>query len=120
MNPAVGQAEGSLEAAVRAFMAALGGGSLAGKPVSVGGFENDPLERVADAALPAAGWVSPSSRHYESEHQDREPPHWPETAGAANLNVPDDLSQVTGLSEGNPRRHSPQLSRKLLPEHPGR
>ncbi|MGF9649777.1 DUF222 domain-containing protein [Pseudarthrobacter oxydans] len=24
------------------------------------------------------GWISPSSRHYKSEHQDWEPPHWPE------------------------------------------
>jgi hypothetical protein len=101
-------------------MAALGGGSLAGKPVSVGRFEDDPLERVADAALPTARLGITQQRHYKSEHQDWELPHWPETAGAANLSVPGDLSQVTGLSEGNPRRHSPQLSRKLSPEHPGR
>ncbi|BCW67252.1 hypothetical protein NicSoilB4_20150 [Arthrobacter sp. NicSoilB4] len=24
------------------------------------------------------GWVSPSGRHYRSEHQDWEPPHWPD------------------------------------------
>ncbi len=24
------------------------------------------------------GWISPSGRHYQSEHQDWEPPHWPE------------------------------------------
>ncbi|MDR6791354.1 hypothetical protein J2X12_001004 [Pseudarthrobacter oxydans] len=24
------------------------------------------------------GWISPSGRHYKSEHQDWEPPHWPE------------------------------------------
>ncbi|MFB9712540.1 hypothetical protein ACFFPI_00005, partial [Arthrobacter methylotrophus] len=23
------------------------------------------------------GWTSPSQRHYPSEHQDWEPPHWP-------------------------------------------
>ncbi len=23
------------------------------------------------------GWISPSGRHYKSEHQDWEPPHWP-------------------------------------------
>jgi hypothetical protein len=27
------------------------------------------------------GWTSPSGRHYKSEHQDWEPPHWPESAG---------------------------------------
>ncbi|MCD5341381.1 HNH endonuclease [Arthrobacter sp. AK04] len=25
------------------------------------------------------GWTSPSGRHYKSEHQDWEPPHWPES-----------------------------------------
>ncbi|MGO4229802.1 HNH endonuclease signature motif containing protein, partial [Arthrobacter sp. YAF34] len=24
------------------------------------------------------GWISPSGRHYRSEHQDWEPPHWPD------------------------------------------
>ncbi|OAE00341.1 HNH endonuclease signature motif containing protein [Arthrobacter sp. OY3WO11] len=24
------------------------------------------------------GWISPSGRHYKSEHQDWEPPHWPD------------------------------------------
>ncbi|WP_457963328.1 HNH endonuclease [Arthrobacter sp. D1-29] len=24
------------------------------------------------------GWISPSGRHYKSEHQDWEPPHWPQ------------------------------------------
>jgi hypothetical protein len=25
------------------------------------------------------GWISPTGRHYKSEHQDWEPPHWPES-----------------------------------------
>ncbi|MFJ6157245.1 DUF222 domain-containing protein [Pseudarthrobacter sp. NPDC092184] len=29
------------------------------------------------------GWISPSGRHYKSEHQDWEPPHWPETVISA-------------------------------------
>ncbi|WP_350005355.1 DUF222 domain-containing protein [Pseudarthrobacter sp. WHRI 8279] len=29
------------------------------------------------------GWTSPSGRHYKSEHQDWEPPHWPETVISA-------------------------------------
>jgi hypothetical protein len=29
------------------------------------------------------GWTSPSGRHYKSEHQDWEPPHWPETVSSA-------------------------------------
>jgi hypothetical protein len=24
------------------------------------------------------GWISPTGRHYRSEHQDWEPPHWPQ------------------------------------------
>ncbi|WP_104042281.1 HNH endonuclease signature motif containing protein [Arthrobacter sp. ZGTC412] len=40
------------------------------------------------------GWTSPTGRHYESEHQDWEPPHWPDSAVPVNLSVPDDLSQV--------------------------
>ena len=32
------------------------------------------------------GWTSPTGRHYKSEHQDWEPPHWPEhlTLGYSN------------------------------------
>ncbi|MFJ6269332.1 DUF222 domain-containing protein [Pseudarthrobacter oxydans] len=29
------------------------------------------------------GWISPSGRHYKSEHQDWEPPHWPESVLSA-------------------------------------
>ncbi|MBD1539578.1 HNH endonuclease, partial [Arthrobacter sp. S13_S34] len=29
------------------------------------------------------GWTSPTGRHYKSEHQDWEPPHWPETVMSA-------------------------------------
>ncbi|GKV74053.1 HNH endonuclease signature motif containing protein [Pseudarthrobacter sp. NCCP-2145] len=29
------------------------------------------------------GWTSPTGRHYTSEHQDWEPPHWPESALSA-------------------------------------
>ncbi|NSX37984.1 DUF222 domain-containing protein [Pseudarthrobacter oxydans] len=29
------------------------------------------------------GWTSPTGRHYKSEHQDWEPPHWPESALSA-------------------------------------
>ncbi|MCQ6271706.1 HNH endonuclease [Pseudarthrobacter sp. R1] len=38
------------------------------------------------------GWISPTGRHYKSEHQDWEPPHWPESVVPAKLEVPDDLS----------------------------
>ncbi|GAC1569127.1 MAG: hypothetical protein NVS3B6_22480 [Pseudarthrobacter sp.] len=27
------------------------------------------------------GWISPTGRHYKSEHQDWEPPHWPNQPG---------------------------------------
>ncbi|MFD0043878.1 DUF222 domain-containing protein [Pseudarthrobacter scleromae] len=29
------------------------------------------------------GWTSPTGRHYKSEHQDWQPPHWPESALSA-------------------------------------
>ncbi|MCD5344172.1 HNH endonuclease [Arthrobacter sp. AK04] len=29
------------------------------------------------------GWISPTGRHYKSEHQDWEPPHWPESVLSA-------------------------------------
>ncbi len=33
------------------------------------------------------GWISPTGRHYKSEHQDWEPPHWPaETKSDARRN----------------------------------
>ena len=34
------------------------------------------------------GWISPSGRHYPSEHQDWEPPHWPRNIPAADT-LPD-------------------------------
>ena len=40
------------------------------------------------------GWTSPSGRHYKSEHQDWEPPHWPEPALSAVLKVPDDSTET--------------------------
>ncbi|WP_427115984.1 DUF222 domain-containing protein [Pseudarthrobacter scleromae] len=30
-----------------------------------------------------SGWTSPTGRHYKSEHQDWEPPHWPESVLSA-------------------------------------
>ena len=35
------------------------------------------------------GWISPSGRRYKSEHQDWEPPHWPETLRDAVGGYPD-------------------------------
>ena len=39
------------------------------------------------------GWISPTGRHYKSEHQDWEPPHWPESVVPAKLELPEDLSE---------------------------
>jgi hypothetical protein len=47
-----------------------------------------------------SGWISPTGRHYKSEHQDWEPPHWPKSAVQAMLNVPDDLSGGGPLPDG--------------------
>jgi hypothetical protein len=53
------------------------------------------------------GWISPSGRHYKSEHQDWEPPHWPEIGLSPDFRVPDDLSETW------PQPH--QLSQHRLP-----
>jgi hypothetical protein len=35
------------------------------------------------------GWTSPTGRHYKSEHQDWEPPHWPATLSRHMMAPPD-------------------------------
>ncbi|WP_255470825.1 HNH endonuclease signature motif containing protein [Pseudarthrobacter sp. B4EP4b] len=37
------------------------------------------------------GWISPTGRHYKSEHQDWEPPHWPDSAVPESIRAFDDL-----------------------------
>jgi len=37
------------------------------------------------------GWISPTGRHYKSEHQDWEPPHWPDAAVPESIRAFDDL-----------------------------
>jgi hypothetical protein len=44
------------------------------------------------------GWISPSGRRYKSEHQDWEPPQWPETLRDAVGGYPDLVH--LGLSPG--------------------
>ena len=39
----------------------------------IGGWKPTPA-----TATDPPGWISPTGRHYKSEHQDWEPPHWPE------------------------------------------
>ncbi|MFJ6358468.1 HNH endonuclease signature motif containing protein [Pseudarthrobacter oxydans] len=57
------------------------------------------------------GWTSPTGRHYKSEHQDWEPPHWPHSvlsAPVAELRIPDDLSEaVPPPDELSQRRQFP-------------
>ncbi|MDQ0692482.1 HNH endonuclease signature motif containing protein [Arthrobacter sp. W4I7] len=40
------------------------------------------------------GWTSPSGRHYKSEHQDWEPPHWPDSAVPESIRAFDDLLEL--------------------------
>ena len=37
------------------------------------------------------GWISPTGRHYKSEHQDWEPPHWPDSAVPESIRAFGDL-----------------------------
>ncbi|WP_427117934.1 DUF222 domain-containing protein [Pseudarthrobacter scleromae] len=53
------------------------------------------------------GWISPTGRHYKSEHQDWEPPHWPHSvlsASVAELRIPDDLSEAVPPPDELPQR----------------
>ncbi len=42
------------------------------------------------------GWISPTGRHYKSEHQDWEPPHWPQQL------QPEVASKPTAIEHGPP------------------
>ncbi|WP_163164369.1 HNH endonuclease signature motif containing protein [Arthrobacter sp. Alg241-R88] len=42
----------------------------------------------------SAGWISPTGRHYKSEHQDWEPPHWPDSAVPESIRAFDDLLEL--------------------------
>ncbi|MDQ0691838.1 HNH endonuclease signature motif containing protein [Arthrobacter sp. W4I7] len=44
------------------------------------------------------GWTSPTGRHYKSEHQDWEPPHWPNQRQAVSGDPPDFV--YIGISPG--------------------
>ncbi len=44
------------------------------------------------------GWTSPTGRHYKSEHQDWEPPHWPHLLHTVSDHPPDFV--FIGLSPG--------------------
>ena len=50
------------------------------------------------------GWTSPTGRHYASEHQDWEPPHWPDSF----------LTPDTLFGSGPPRIKHPTPNRKCL------
>ncbi|MEO3933364.1 DUF222 domain-containing protein [Micrococcaceae bacterium Sec7.4] len=52
------------------------------------------------------GWTSPSGRHYPSEQQDWEPPHWPDRLQA----------MVTLLAEGVPEDPGPDPNQELPPD----
>ncbi|WP_307613423.1 HNH endonuclease signature motif containing protein [Pseudarthrobacter sp. W1I19] len=74
------------------------------------------------------GWTSPTGRHYKSEYQDWEPPHWPDTAVPESIRefdellqlweLPDDLSGVPtppeDLSEACPPPVEPPFPHELF------
>jgi hypothetical protein len=55
------------------------------------------------------GWTSPSGRHYRSEHQDWEPPHWPDLLTETDTDPTQDCPQTrdTTANRSRPRRRSP-------------
>ncbi|WP_285314475.1 DUF222 domain-containing protein, partial [Pseudarthrobacter sp. fls2-241-R2A-168] len=74
------------------------------------------------------GWISPTGRHYKSEHQDWEPPHWPDQAVPESIRAfddlldqwepPDDLAGVPipreDLSEVSPPPEEPPFPHELF------
>ncbi|MDR6414377.1 hypothetical protein J2808_001105 [Pseudarthrobacter sulfonivorans] len=61
------------------------------------------------------GWISPTGRHYTSEHPDREPPHWPdqvveEPAFMADLR----MDQERAVHEGALQRTDPKRTDQEL------
>ncbi|WP_142044682.1 HNH endonuclease signature motif containing protein [Arthrobacter sp. SLBN-100] len=54
-----------------------------------GGWKPTPATKTAPP-----GWTSPNGRHYKSEHQDWEPPHWPEQAVPESIRAFDDLLEL--------------------------
>jgi hypothetical protein len=48
------------------------------------------------------GWISPSGRHYKSEHQDREPPHWPKELQPQMTPPPASQLTTTGSPPASP------------------
>ncbi|BCW71640.1 HNH endonuclease signature motif containing protein [Arthrobacter sp. NicSoilB8] len=62
------------------------------------------------------GWISPSGRHYPAEHQDWEPPHWPDHTPATH-NGPDlGLPLDPGLPADPKPHHGPDLEQGLPPD----
>jgi hypothetical protein len=75
------------------------------------------------------GWTSPSGRHYPSEHQDWEPPHWPDhipsTDESPDHGLPEDPGPQPRPAHTGPRGHETgnQTGRGAYPEpgpEPGR
>ena len=65
------------------------------------------------------GWTSPSGRHYPSEHQDWEPPHWPED-WLPHIPATDEPSPEpdpdTGPDQGQPADPDPGLPPDPFPD----
>ncbi len=71
------------------------------------------------------GWTSPSGRHYPSEHQDWEPPHWPEhlpptdTHGGPDHGLPSHPDHIPAAGEGPGHGRPTDLGLQPLPAHTG-
>ncbi|PNI07399.1 endonuclease [Arthrobacter sp. AFG7.2] len=73
------------------------------------------------------GWTSPTGRHYKSEHQDWEPPHWPECTRSSmnpngawmNLDLsgdPGETSRVGNVPFSGPPPEEPLNANLLEPD----
>ena len=64
------------------------------------------------------GWTSPSGRHYPSEQQDWEPPHWPDPIAGMDTGTDADTLLFAGVPEDPGRDPDEELPPDPLPEWP--
>ena len=66
------------------------------------------------------GWTSPSGRHYPSEHQDWEPPHWPEHCCPTSRPRTHARTPRPARGSGASPDPAPDRAAPRIPEDPGR
>ncbi|CAI3795962.1 HNH endonuclease signature motif containing protein [Pseudarthrobacter sp. MM222] len=67
------------------------------------------------------GWTSPTGRHYPSEHQDWEPPHWPTHTPDTDMDTDTDMDMDTDMDtlfdSGPLLEQGPDIEPEQFPDH---